>query len=280
MRRVLTSSVVLGLLVAVLFVVGFKPAAAVVLGFAILTPLEVLFRRHQQPVRRKGLHTDVVHFLFTGLLNSGATLVGVVVVYVSLHWLTIASVQSFILSTPAVVQFLLALAIFEVGGYWYHRWSHEVPFLWRFHAVHHSSENLDWISAARLHPLEGFFAGLVIGPALVVLGFRPITVPLVSVALTLWAILLHANIRWRLRPLDGIIGTPEYHHWHHSNHADAWNHNYSGLLPPLDRVFGTYYQPTHKRPETYGTDDHIPDGWFAQLLHPLRRAEPISVSRF
>jgi sterol desaturase/sphingolipid hydroxylase (fatty acid hydroxylase superfamily) len=165
------------------------------------------------------------------------------------------------------VQFVLALAIFEVGGYWYHRWSHEVPFLWRFHAVHHSSENLDWISAARLHPFEGFFAGLVIGPPLVLLGFQPVTVPIVTTALTLWAILLHANLRW-------------YHHWHHSNHPEAWNHNYSGLFPPLDRIFGTYYQPVHRRPETYGTDDHIPDGWWAQLIHPLRRRKPVEVSAF
>jgi sterol desaturase/sphingolipid hydroxylase (fatty acid hydroxylase superfamily) len=276
----MTNSIFLAVLVGVLFLAGFGPAGAVVFGFAILTPLELLFRRHQQPVRRPGLRTDVVHLLCTGLLNGVATIVGVGVAYLLLSWLTIKPAEALIAMTPVLVQFLLALAVFEFFGYWYHRWSHEVPFLWRFHAVHHSSENLDWISAARLHPFEGFLGGLVIGPPLVLLGFQPITVPVLTFALTLWAILLHANIRWRLQPLDGIVGTPEYHHWHHSNHPEAWNHNYSGLFPPLDRLFGTYYQPAHRRPERYGTDDRIPDGWFAQLAHPLRRRAPVQVSPF
>jgi sterol desaturase/sphingolipid hydroxylase (fatty acid hydroxylase superfamily) len=202
------------------------------------------------------------------------------VVYVLLHWLRIRPAEAWLASSPTWVQLALALVVFEFFGYWYHRWSHEIPFLWRFHALHHSSENLDWISAARLHSLEGFFGGLVIGPPLVLLGFQFVTAPLVTAALGVWAILLHANIRWRLQPLDGIIGTPEYHHWHHSNHSSAWNHNYSGLFPPLDRLFGTYYQPAHRRPEVYGTDEHVPDGWIAQLVQPLRRRVSSPVSRF
>jgi sterol desaturase/sphingolipid hydroxylase (fatty acid hydroxylase superfamily) len=280
MRRILTSAPVLALLVVVLFVVGFKPAAAVALGFAVITPLELAFRRHRQPVRRPGLRTDVVHLLFTGLLQSVATVAGFGVVYVLLHWLRFRPSEAWLASMPTWVQFALAFLVFEFCLYWYHRWSHEIPFLWRFHAVHHSSENLDWISAARLHPLEGFFGGLVVGPPLVLLGFQFMTAPIVSAVLGVWAILLHANIRWRFQRLDGIIGTPEYHHWHHSNHPLAWNRNYSGLFPVLDRLFGTYYQPAHRRPDTYGTDDRMPDGWWAQLVHPLRRTKRVVPSPF
>jgi sterol desaturase/sphingolipid hydroxylase (fatty acid hydroxylase superfamily) len=104
--------------------------------------------------------------------------------------------------------------------------------------------------------------------------------PAITFVLTLWAILLHANIGWRLRALDGIVGTPEYHHWHHSSHPEAWNHNYSALLPPLDRLFGTYYQPSHRRPERYGTDTAVPDGWISQLVHPFRRTGKATVTTF
>jgi sterol desaturase/sphingolipid hydroxylase (fatty acid hydroxylase superfamily) len=280
MKRILTSTAALVVLVAVLSLVGFGGARGVVFGFVLLTPFELLFGRHRQPVRRPGLRADVLHLMFTGLLQGVATVAGVGLVYLALNWFTIQPTQELIGAQPALVQFLLAFAVFEFFGYWYHRWSHEVPFLWRFHAVHHSSEHLDWISAGRLHPMEGFFAGLVIGPPLVLLGFGIVTVPLVSLVLTVYAVLLHANIRWRLAFLDGIIGTPEYHHWHHSNHPAAWNHNYSGFLPPLDRLFGTYYQPTHRRPETYGINEPMPDGWWAQIVHPLRRRRPAELSSF
>jgi sterol desaturase/sphingolipid hydroxylase (fatty acid hydroxylase superfamily) len=276
--RAWLGSLALGAVVVVLMSAGFRPAGAVVIGFVVLTPLELLFRRHRQPVRRRGLRTDVVHFLLTGLLNGAATVVGVGLVSAGLRRFTVVPVQQFLAAMPVALQFVSGLAVFEVMGYWYHRLSHEVPFLWRFHSVHHSSENLDWISAARLHPLEGLFSGLVIGPPLVLLGFQPVTVPAITFVLTSWAVLLHANLSWRLGFLDGIVGTPEYHHWHHSNHPEAWNHNYSALLPPLDRLFGTHYQPAHRRPEGYGTEAPVPDGWFAQLVHPFRRKRSVSVS--
>lgn len=261
-------------LTTVLVLMRFGPALALLVGFALLTPLELWFRRHDQRVRRPGLRTDVLHFLFTGLLRNVATLAGVLAVYGLLSRLTIPWTAEWLSARSPLVQFGLLLLVFELFGYWYHRMSHTVPFLWRLHAVHHSSEHLDWISAARLHPFEGFFQGLVIGPPLVLLGFQPVGVPVVGVALTLWAILLHANIDWRLRRLDGLIGTPEYHHWHHSNEPQARNKNFSALLPVLDRAFGTYYQPTHRRPVVYGIDGTVPDSWIGQLAAPLRRERP------
>src|SRR6476646_4541045 len=62
--------------------VGYKPAGAVLFGFALLTPLERMFRRHDQPVRRPGLRTDVVHLLLTSALATAASVVPVVVGFV------------------------------------------------------------------------------------------------------------------------------------------------------------------------------------------------------
>ncbi|MEZ5141275.1 MAG: sterol desaturase family protein [Acidimicrobiales bacterium] len=237
-------------------------------------PVERIWRRHDFGVRRPGLRTDAFHFLFTGALQTAALVVAVVICMLPLWPLLGNPVAQGFQQLPGALQAVLALVTFELFGYWYHRLSHEWAFLWRFHAVHHSSERLDWIAAARLHPLEGFFAGLVVGPPLLLLGVRPTTLGVLGVVTQLWAVTLHMNVRWRMRALDGIWGTPEYHHWHHSNEPDARNRNYSGLLPVLDLIFGTYFMPKERRPQVYGIDDPMPEGYLAQLAQPFRRGHP------
>lgn len=262
--------VLLAVAVAIGVLARFGPAVGVVAGFVLITPLERRFRRHDWPIRRPQLRTDVLHFLLTGVLQTAALVVGVGAVWLTLNWFEIAPLADGWAALPTGAQVVGGFVLFEVMGYWYHRLSHEVPFLWRFHAVHHSSEHLDWIAAARLHPLEGFFAALVVAPPFILLGIRPVEVAALSVLTGVWALLIHANVSWRLRWLDGIFGTPEYHHWHHSDHPEAWNRNYSGLMPVLDRIFGTYFQPTDRRPASYGIAGGIPEGWWAQMMYPWR----------
>jgi sterol desaturase/sphingolipid hydroxylase (fatty acid hydroxylase superfamily) len=149
--------------------------------------------------------------------------------------------------------------------------SHEVPLLWRFHAVHHSSERLDWLAAARLHPLEGFLGGLVIAPPLILIGIAPGVLGVFSAFVTFWAVFQHANVTWRLRWLEPFWSTPEYHHWHHSDEPQARNKNYAGLLPIFDRVFDTQYRPTDRRPQVYGIGGGMPEGYVAQMAVPFRR---------
>ena len=66
---------------------------------------------------------------------------------------TLLTTMGFSILALALVAAVVAL--FDLAIYWAHRWSHEVPALWRFHAVHHSTEHLDWISGFRNHPLDG-----------------------------------------------------------------------------------------------------------------------------
>ena len=272
-RRLGTAALVAAVVVGVL--VGYGPAGAVLAGFALLSPLERAFRRHPWTVRRRHVGTDVAHLLFSGTLLTGATIAGVVVVYLLTWPVHRGSPGGPIATLPGWASALVGLALFEVTGYWYHRLSHEVPLLWRFHRVHHSSSRLDWIAAARLHPLEGFWAVVVIGPPLLLAGVQPVQLGVLNLVTQLWALLLHANVRWRLAALDGILGTPEHHHWHHSTDPAAWNANYSGLLPPLDRLFGTFYRSSERRPAAYGIAEPVPEGWWAQMAWPLRRRLPV-----
>ena len=273
-RRARWPLAVLVVAVAASVVTQIGPGGALLFGFALAVPVERIWRRHDFGVRRPGLRTDAFHLMFTGAVQTAALIVAVVICMVPMWPLLDNPLAQAFQRLPTLAQAAIALVTFEMMGYWYHRMAHEVPFLWRFHAVHHSSERLDWIAAARLHPLEGFFGGLVAAPPLLLLGVRPTTLGVVGVVTQLWAITLHMNVRWRMRWLDGIWGTPEYHHWHHSNHPEAHDRNYSGLLPVLDLLFGTYYLPKDRRPEVYGIDDPMPEGYLAQLVHPLRRRRP------
>ena len=86
-----------------------------------------------------------------------------------------------------------------------------------------------------------------------------------------------ANVRWRLKWLDGILATPEYHHWHHVK-APVQDVNFS--LPIIDKLLGTYYMPKDgTRPEIYGIDEPVPAGYLGQLAAPFRRRERAQAGR-
>ena len=150
--------------------------------------------------------------------------------------------------------------------YWGHRLQHRVGFLWRFHAIHHSAEHLDWLAAHREHPLDSIYTiGLINLPAFV-LGFPLQTIVGFIAFRGIWAIYIHSNVRLPLGPLRSLIGSPELHHWHHDRDRDAGN--YANLSPLMDLLFGTYRCPTHE-PESFGLHEPMPRGYLAQMLWPL-----------
>lgn len=159
-----------------------------------------------------------------------------------------------------------------VAYYAEHRLAHRWAFLWRFHAVHHSPTQLDWLAATRLHPVEGLIGGFILRPPLIVLGFEPADFAIGAAVLGILDVMVHANVNWRLRFLDGIVVTPEYHRWHHVS-APVRDVNFS--LPVIDKLFGTYYMPGDgSRPEVYGIDQSFPaDGYLRQLAWPFRRTD-------
>ncbi len=250
----------------------YAPAGVLVL-FAVLTPIERRWRRHEQPVMRRGLRADIAHALLGGV----ATIVAFVVVLgppLLLVAPLIPSVPTFenaIRTWPGWMQAVGALLVLDLLAYIAHRCAHEVKWLWRFHRVHHSSRRLDWIAGLRNHPLDTVLPIAVVIVPFQLLGFREDMLGAFAVAQGLIGIWFHANVRWRWRRLDGRIANPEFHHWHHSNHPEAWNHNYAAFLPLWDRVFGTYYMPDDRRPLIYGIDDPMPDTWWGQMREPLRR---------
>ena len=145
--------------------------------------------------------------------------------------------------------------------------------------MHHAARELTWLSATRLHPVNDAPSRLAQARPFVVLGFTPAVVAACVPLLTFHALLLHANLRWDFGPLCQAIASPTFHRWHHADELAARNHNFAGLLPFWDRVFGTLYLPVRRHPQSFGVDEDVPSGILAQWLYPLRsRAIVISAT--
>jgi lathosterol oxidase len=134
------------------------------------------------------------------------------------------------------------LALFELGGYGYHRLAHKVPWLWRLHRVHHSSVSLDWLASFRQHPLEILLMTLAQNALLVLAGIPLGAHTVVVVTLRLATVFVHANLRVPEGPWNWFVATPRFHHRHHQ--AGGITGNYASLLPAVDRIFGTYRSET------------------------------------
>ncbi|MCY7298963.1 MAG: sterol desaturase family protein [Ilumatobacteraceae bacterium] len=237
--------------------------------FILVVPFEKMFPRHRgQSLRRPHALLDVRYALATGLFGIVSLVFAIVIGIASLAWLPGLAIRPLVGMIPAIALPFVGIALFDLSIYWAHRWSHEVPALWRFHAVHHSTEQLDWVSGFRGHP----FDGAVVAPAAVLLlaaGFDPTFTGVLAAVQIITGLFLHANVRWRWRPLHSVVITPEFHHWHHANEAEAINSNYSVFLPLWDIVFGTYYMPGNKRPLRYGVSEPIPTTMVGQLRYPF-----------
>ncbi len=238
--------------------------------FVLVVPFEKLFPRHRsQRLRRPGVGTDISYGLAAPALNVASVVVGVVVGIGSLVWLPGLLLRPLVAMIPTYALPFVGALLFDLVIYWVHRWAHEVPILWRFHSVHHSPEHMDWVSGFRNHP----FDGAILAPPFVFLlaaGFTPELTGAFAVVQIVTGLFLHANVRWRWRPLHRVVITPEFHHWHHANEVDAHNSNYSVFLPLWDIMFGTYFMPADRRPSVYGISEPMPEGMPAQLRHPLR----------
>lgn len=255
----------------------FRLSVWLVLLMVIFVPLERLCAQQRQQVFRTGFLTDLGYYFLNSLLPKLLLIVPMSIVAGIVHSIEPSGLYAWTAALPIRTRFLLAIIVGEFGTYWGHRWSHEIPWLWRFHALHHSAEEMDWLVNTRAHPLDMFFgrfSGLL---PLYLLGLAQPTgntvdwVPLVySLVGTIWSFFVHANMSWRFGLLEQLLATPAFHHWHHTNDgAEYINKNYAAIFPWMDKLFGTLYLPKHRWPQKYGIEAPMPPGFVGQLLQPL-----------
>lgn len=251
-------------------------AASFCLLAVVFGPLERLFpARHGQKVFRHEWAVDACFFAGQYLAIAGITTWLLSAVAHRLDLPSLGEVRAWASALPFWQHAVLSVVLGDLLVYWFHRACHRYDLLWRFHAVHHSAEHLDWLAAHREHPLDGIATQLLLNLPGIVLGLPFEALGAVVVIRGFWAVFIHSNIRLPVGPLRYVLGAPEVHHWHHLR-AERTAHNFANLAPYLDLLFGTYHCP--EGPETFplGIPGAWPRGYAAQLVKPFlpaRRAE-------
>jgi lathosterol oxidase len=186
------------------------------------------------------------------------------------RWAIDSPFQRSVGAQPAVLQFIEIVVLADLATYSIHRLFHAVPFLWKFHAVHHSSQSMDWLAGSRLHLVDVVVTRAFAFAPLYAFGFATGPVYAYLVFVSFLAVFVHANVRWNFGPLKWIVGTPQYHHWHHSAQPEAIDKNFAVVLPAIDRVFGTLHLPGNHWPASYGIEGNpVPENFGAQLIWPF-----------
>jgi sterol desaturase/sphingolipid hydroxylase (fatty acid hydroxylase superfamily) len=250
-----------------LYTAAFTASLSFFFLVLVFRPLEVVFpAKPGQRFFRPAWFTDLCFFLGQYLLWGGIVLWALVQVSYWIDGIVPARFREAVASQPWWLQAIEVVLLSDFLIYWGHRLQHRVGFLWRFHAVHHSAEHLDWLAAHREHPLDTIYTmGLINLPAMV-LGFPLETIAGLIVFRGLWAIYIHSNVRLPIGPVRMLIGAPELHHWHHDRDRDAGN--YANISPLMDILFGTYRCPDHE-PEHFGLKEPTPTTYLSHIVEPL-----------
>jgi sterol desaturase/sphingolipid hydroxylase (fatty acid hydroxylase superfamily) len=171
---------------------------------------------------------------------------------------------------PLWLQAVLFLVVSDFMQYWLHRMFHGSGF-WKYHAVHHSSEELEWISAARFHPVNLFLGTIGIDVILLLAGISPNVMLWVGPFTIFHSAFVHANLSWTLGLFKYVLATPIFHRWHHTALEQGGNTNFAGTFPIWDILFGTFRMPENELPKAYGVDDQVPTEIVGQLAYPFRQ---------
>lgn len=235
-------------------------------------------RARPQRVMRRGFWTDLVYWFVTILLTKPFVRLMLfvpasVLVLTQVTTADLLRLQEYrgygpLSRQPIWLQAIQIYLLVDFCAYWTHRVFHRGRW-WPFHAVHHSSEDLDWLGSLRVHPVNDLVNKLAQATPVLLLGYNPTVTLGTAPVLTFYAIFIHANLNWDFGPLRSVIATPVFHRWHHSREPAAWDKNFAGLFPFWDILFGTYYMPRDSWPENFGINEPMPPGFFGQMWAPF-----------
>ena len=228
--------------------------------------------------RKPDIITDVCYWLFipviTRFLRIGMLIAGAAVLFgITTADGLIAFYQDGhgpLAALPLVAQMIVFLIGEDFILYWSHRLFHG-NHLWKYHAVHHSSEELEWISAARFHPVNLFLGAVLADVIMLLIGISPNVFVVLGPITIAHSAFVHANLDWTLGPFRYVIASPVFHRWHHTAAERGGEKNFAATFPVLDLMFGTFYMPRGVLPDRYGIDDkEFPAGFGSQLAYPFK----------
>jgi len=237
---------------------------------------------------RDGVWVDVGWWFVTPLVTKWISRVAIVLVLVATAAaagvkIDQPNLEAFLAPRPAVaelpwpVQLGAFLLLADLLAYATHRWLHASRRLWPIHAVHHSSTEVDWLSAVRVHPLNDVVTRLAQAVPIVLIGFDPTLVAAYVPIFLFYGILVHANVDWSFGPLRYVLASPRFHRWHHAAEEDGLNRNFAGMFPFIDLAFGTFHMPHDRKPERFGIPDgDVPTSLWGQVKYPFSRRRSIA----
>ena len=104
------------------------------------------------------------------------------------------------------------------------------------------------------------------------LGFSPESVSVMATFNLIYSAMVHANLNWTFGPFKYLFASPVFHRWHHTSQIEGMDKNFAPTFPLLDIVFGTFYMPEGRLPESYGVPgSDIPEGFWGQMAWPFRQ---------
>jgi sterol desaturase/sphingolipid hydroxylase (fatty acid hydroxylase superfamily) len=233
--------------------------------------IEKLFAlRRDQPVFRAEWQTDFHHFIVNHMVVGFILLATNLLVHKLFGWAANDGIRGWVAGLNFWVALLLIILVADMVQYWTHRGYHEVPLLWRLHAVHHSVKSMDWLAGSRQHILELLITRTLVLAPIYVFGFSKEVIDAYIVVVGFQAVFNHANVSVRLGPLRYVIVTPNFHHWHHSQDDEAIDKNYAAHFAFIDYLFGTAVKSDRPWPADYGVvGDYVPNGFWKQLKFPF-----------
>ncbi|GGD99957.1 fatty acid hydroxylase [Polymorphobacter glacialis] len=250
---------------------------------AVFVPIERLFARSPSTLFRRETANDLGYYFLNSLVPAALMAAPLALVAATVQQVVPSGFHVFMRGLPLWASIPIGLVVADIGSYWGHRISHASPTLWRFHAVHHSAEHMDFLVNTRAHPVDMVVTrmfGLVplyilgLGTAGAAGSLLPVVITLIG---TFAGFFIHANVRWRMGPVEWLVATPAFHHWHHSRN-DHINRNFAATFPVIDRIFGTHYLPAHF-PAEYGLEERLPETMTGQLIGPIVGGRRVAPSR-
>ena len=236
--------------------------------FIIFITLERLTRAKGSPYRSRIFAQDVVYaFFYQGgfytitLWAAATNLLGS-----RLDFLKIQALAGL----PGPAHWVIYWVVVDFITYWWHRWLHSSETLWAFHSVHHSQEEMSFISSYRLHPIEQLSQQLIMVVPLLIMGVPTFSwLPLYGVMVMLEAA-QHSSLDWGYGKAYYLVVSPRFHAVHHSVDPRHHHRNFSKILSVWDFLFGTGLT-VQERPRRFGVDGlPVPRSIFEQLLAPFR----------
>ncbi len=251
--------------------------------------LEIVFPwRKDQPVFRQDFFVDLFYlffnfFLFSLIGYNALSNVGVQAFNDLLGLFGIQNLVAIQIQLWPVWAQLLTLFLVRDFVQWNIHWLlHRVPWMWEYHKVHHSVEQMGFAAHLRYHWMETIIYRTLEYIPLAMIGFGIQDFFIVHVFTLAIGHLNHANINLPLGPLRFLVNSPQMHLWHHVEklpHDHPQGINYGITLSVWDYLFRTAYQPYNGSHLKLGFPNlaQFPHKLVDQLLYPWRQPKPVNL---